>query len=36
MRVLKELSVRSPLRECGLSKADVRRLSKEAELFTLN
>ncbi len=36
MRVLKELSVRSPLRECGLSKADVCRLSKEAGLFTWN
>lgn len=36
MRVLKELSIRSPLRECGLSKTDVRRLSKEAGLFTWN
>lgn len=36
MRVLKELSIRSPLRECGFSKADVRRLSKEAGLFTWN
>lgn len=34
MRALKELSVRSPLRECGLTKADVRRLSKEQGLFT--
>lgn len=34
MRALRELSVRSPLRECGLTKADVRRLSKEAGLFT--
>lgn len=34
MRALAELSVRSPLRECGLTKADVRRLSKEAGLFT--
>ena len=34
MRVLEELSVRSPLREAGLSKADVRRLSREAGLFT--
>lgn len=34
MRALAELSVRSPLRECGLTKADVRRLSREAGLFT--
>ena len=34
MRALRELEVRSPLRECGLTKADVRRLSKEAGLFT--
>jgi len=34
MRVLLELSVRSPLRECGLTKEDIRRLSKEAGLFT--
>lgn len=34
MRALAELSVRSPLRECGLTKADVRRLSKHAGLFT--
>lgn len=36
MRALTEMSVRSPLRECGLSKDDVRRLSKEAGLFTWN
>lgn len=36
MRALGELSVRSPLRECGLTKAEVRRLSKEAGLFTWN
>ena len=36
MRALKELSVRSPLRECGLTKAEIRRLSKEAGLFTHN
>lgn len=36
MRALKELSVRSPLRECGLTKAEIRRLSKEAGLFTWN
>ncbi len=34
MRALQELRVRSPLRECGLTKDDVRRLSKEAGLFT--
>lgn len=34
MRALREMSVRSPLRECGLTKAEVRRLSKEAGLFT--
>jgi uncharacterized protein len=34
MRALAELSVRSPLRECGLTKAEVRRLSREAGLFT--
>jgi uncharacterized protein len=34
MRALKELSVRSPLRECGLTKSEIRRLSREAGLFT--
>lgn len=34
MRALREMSVRSPLRECGLTKAEVRRRSKEAGLFT--
>lgn len=34
MRALRELRVRSPLRECGLSKGEVRRLSKGAGLFT--
>ena len=34
MRALAELSVRSPLRECGLTKGEIRRLSKEAGLFT--
>ena len=33
-RALRELAVVSPLRECGLSKAEVRRLSKAAGLFT--
>lgn len=34
MRALSELAVRSPLRECGLTKTEIRRLSKEAGLFT--
>ena len=34
MRALRELDVRSPLRECGLTKAEIRRLSREAGLFT--
>ncbi len=36
MRALNELSVRSPLRECGLSKDEIRHLSKKARLFTWN
>ncbi|MDE5931174.1 MAG: ATP-dependent sacrificial sulfur transferase LarE [Lachnospiraceae bacterium] len=36
MRALAELSVLSPLRECGLTKAQVRQFSKEAGLFTWN
>lgn len=36
MRALTELSVRSPLRECGLTKEEIRRRSKEANLFTWN
>ena len=36
MRALSELSVCSPLRECGITKDEVRRLSKEAGLFTWN
>lgn len=32
MRALRELGVRSPLRECGVTKADIRRLSREAGL----
>ena len=36
MRALKELSVLSPLREYGLNKNEIRRLSKEAGLFTWN
>jgi uncharacterized protein len=34
MRAIAELAVRSPLRECGLTKTEIRRLSKEAGLFT--
>ena len=36
MRALRELEVRSPLRECGLTKAAVRQLSREAGLPTWN
>lgn len=36
MRALRELSVRSPLRECGLTKAFIRARSREAGLFTWN
>lgn len=34
MRALQELSVRSPLRECGLTKEEIRRRSRAAGLFT--
>ena len=34
MRVLREQKVRSPLRECGLSKEQIRELSRQAGLFT--
>ena len=34
MQALRELCVRSPLRECGLTKKEIRRLSREAGLFT--
>ena len=36
MRALRELRVESPLRSCGISKAEVRALSKQAGLFTWN
>ncbi len=36
MKVIAELGIRSPLREAGLSKAEIRRLSKEAGLPTWN
>lgn len=34
MQAIRELKVRSPLRECGISKSKVRSLSEEAGLFT--
>ena len=34
MKALAEMSVRSPLRECGMTKDIIRKLSKEAGLFT--
>lgn len=34
MRAIRELSVLSPLRECGVTKSEIRRLSQEAGLFT--
>lgn len=34
MRALRELDVRSPLRECAMTKDDIRRRSREAGLFT--
>lgn len=36
IQALRELQVQSPLRLCGLTKAEIRRLSKEAGLFTHN
>ncbi len=36
VRALREYGVRSPLRDCGLTKADIRVLSREAGLFTWN
>lgn len=34
MKAVAELGVRSPLRECALTKTEIRKLSKEAGLFT--
>ena len=34
MQAIRELKVRSPLRECGLTKKEIRKLSREAGLFT--
>ncbi|MCM1150356.1 MAG: ATP-dependent sacrificial sulfur transferase LarE [Butyricicoccus sp.] len=36
MRALRELAVRSPLRECALTKNEIRGLSRRAGLFTWN
>lgn len=36
MRALQEMKVLSPLRECGLTKSDIRAMSREAHLFTWN
>ncbi len=36
MRAAGELSVRSPLRECGMTKAEIRERSRQAGLFTWN
>ena len=36
MRAAREFQVRSPLREAGLTKEDIRQLSKEADLVTWN
>lgn len=36
MQALEELSILSPLRLCGLSKEEIRQLSREANLFTWN
>lgn len=36
MKALEELEVKSPLRLCGLTKEDIRNLSKESGLFTWN
>jgi uncharacterized protein len=34
MKALREMNVLSPLRECKLTKAEIRKLSKDAGLFT--
>ena len=36
MQALSELGVRSPLKECGLTKQDIRSLARKAGLFTWN
>ena len=34
MKAIAELSVKSPLRDCGLTKSMIRQLAKQANLFT--
>ena len=34
MKAIREMKVRSPLRDCGLTKNEIRKLSREAGLFT--
>ena len=36
MRAIAELSVKSPLRDCGLTKSVIRKLAQQANLFTWN
>ena len=36
MKALAELGVKSPLKECGFTKADIRQLSKEQNVYTWN
>ena len=36
MKALEEMEIRSPLRECGLTKDQIRSFSREAGLFTWN
>ncbi|MBP3359369.1 MAG: ATP-dependent sacrificial sulfur transferase LarE [Clostridia bacterium] len=36
MTALQELGIRSPLKECGITKEEIRSLSKKAGLFTFN
>ena len=36
MKAIAELSVKSPLRDCGLTKSMIRQLAKQANLFTWN
>lgn len=36
MKALSELGVKSPLKECGFTKADIRQLSKEMNVYTWN
>ena len=36
MRAIAELSVKSPLRDCGLTKSMIRKLAQQANLFTWN